>query len=127
MSWTGNNLADQKEMDNTLKKIEPEYDPAMFATMILLVILTAGVLFWLLWTALVYQGGIFAKIQALWWVLSGKKSWAELVSPDWPIAAGIFSGWLANVVAVMIILASIILLYRFYQRQFPTEKNNELQ
>jgi len=41
---------------------EPLYDPVHFAAMIVIVIFAVGVLFWLLWTLLVFQGGFFSKI-----------------------------------------------------------------
>lgn len=98
-------------------KENSEYDPEMFGAMVVLVIFTAGVIFWIFWVALVYQGGIFLKLKALFWLL-GKKRFSELVPPGLPLSESVFGGWLANFLATLVILGMIVFLYYFYRKRF---------
>jgi len=121
------NLQEKLKNIFTEKEDEPQYDPQMFGAMVVGVIFTAGLLFWILWTALVYQGGIFGKISVLWLVLSGQKKWSELVPAGLPVSVSVFSGWLANLVATIVIFAIVAFLYYFYQKRFSARDKNELQ
>ncbi len=40
---------------------EPRYDPIHLATALVVVMVVVGALFWLLWTLMVYEGGLGAK------------------------------------------------------------------
>ncbi|MDX6768378.1 MAG: hypothetical protein SF051_02515 [Elusimicrobiota bacterium] len=44
---------------------EPRFDPVHLAGVLVAVQVVAGVLFWLLWTLLVYEGGLPAKLGLL--------------------------------------------------------------
>lgn len=37
---------------------EPRYDPAQLGTVVVACVAACGALFWLMWTALVYEGGL---------------------------------------------------------------------
>lgn len=40
---------------------EPRYDPIHLATVLVVVMVVVGALFWLLWTLMVYEGGLGSK------------------------------------------------------------------
>ncbi len=65
----------------------PRFDPLHLAIVLVACLATVGVLFWLLWTALVYEGGL-----------------------------GTGEGWIANAVALMILVAIIEALRRADRR-----------
>lgn len=80
---------------------EPHYDPVHLAGVLIAVQVVAGALFWLLWTLLVYEGGIGASVPAL---LKGVKG------PD------AHRGLWAHVAAFAILVAALTALHRSYFR-----------
>ena len=40
---------------------EPRYDPIHLATVLVVIMVVVGALFWLLWTLMVYEGGLGSK------------------------------------------------------------------
>lgn len=87
--------------DDTEDPAEPRYDPTHLATVLVSCMVVAGVLFWLLWTLLVYEGGLPSKLSAL---ASGANR------PD------ALEGLGANLVALALTSLVVALLYRAERR-----------
>jgi hypothetical protein len=87
---------------------EPGYDPAHLAAMILIVLAVITILFWLLWTLLVYQGGIFSKIMPALKILLGKKTLQDYGWAGYPYQMGIFSGFIANTIAAVLTMTLVL-------------------
>ena len=79
----------------------PRYDPAHLATTVVSCLAVVGALFWLLWTLLVYEGGLPSKVSAL---AAGTKD---------PAA---YEGWMANLGALLICGLVVALLDRALRR-----------
>jgi hypothetical protein len=82
---------------------EPHYDPAHLAVVVVACLVVIGALFWLLWTLLVYEGGLPLKIVT--WLTPGKP--AHRVSDE---------GWAANL-AALVICAFVLSLLRKADRR----------
>jgi hypothetical protein len=96
---------------------EPGYDPAHLAAMIVAVLFSLNVLFWLLWALLVFGGGIQAKIVPFFQIALTAKTAAEFGYVGYPYAMGIFEGWITNVAALFFLAAVVAALrYIFYAR-----------
>ncbi|MBI4376672.1 MAG: hypothetical protein HY549_09515 [Elusimicrobia bacterium] len=93
---------------------EPVYDPVHFGAALLLFLVGVGALYWLLWTLLVYEGGIFLKAQAACDVLFTSKTLADYGYEAAPYAMGAFEGWLANVIALALSALALAGLHRIY-------------
>lgn len=87
---------------------EPFYDPVHLGAMIVLVIFSMGALFWLLWTLLVYGGGLFRKIVPAFQVLFTEKKLSDFGWVGYPFELGVFEGFIANCVALVFLTALII-------------------
>jgi len=98
---------------------EPVYDPVHLASVLISVLVALGVLYWLLWTLLVYEGGIFVKIRAFLSVLLTSKTLLDYGYRGYPYAMGVFRGWIGNVSALIVSMFVLWLLHRVYQ---DTEK-----
>lgn len=94
---------------------EPEFDPAHLAAVLIVTMVVMGCLFWLLWTLLVFEGGIFLKIKCALAVLFTSKTLADFGYQGTPYAMGAFEGWLGNSIALAMSLIVIAALYRLYQ------------
>lgn len=70
------------------------YDPAQVGAMIVLVLFSLTILFWLLWSVLVFKGGLLTKLWVLIQIISGGKSSAA-IEPEW------WDGWVINVGALI--------------------------
>jgi hypothetical protein len=81
---------------------EPRYDPVHLAGVLIGVQVAAGALFWLLWTLLVYEGGIGASIPSL---LRGDKGWDA------------HRGLWGHLCAFAILVAALSALHRSYFRK----------
>ena len=90
---------------------EPVYDPLHIAAMIVIVIFSMGVVFWLLWTLLVFEGGFFPKVWPGLQVLFGRKSLRDFGWVGYPYELGIFEGFIANSIAFILTIALIIGLW----------------
>ena len=80
---------------------EPAYDPVHLGCVLIANLVVVGALYWLLWTLLVYEGGIFSKIAALASASRG---------PD------AFDGWLANACALLLAVGAVGGLHGLYRR-----------
>lgn len=101
---------------------EPVYDPVHFGGMIVGVIFTMGVLFWLFWTLLVYGGGIFIKIIPALQVLFRKKTLQDYGWVGYPYEMGIFEGFIANLIALLLLIALIVGIWKTIEPIY-TDKN----
>lgn len=92
---------------------EPAYDPVQLGGTLIVSMIAAGALFWLLWSLLVFEGGIFVKLRALLELAFGGKSLAEL---GWrgPHEPGVFEGWLGNACAFALLVGTIFAIDRLF-------------
>ena len=92
---------------------EPAYDPAQLGGVLIVSMIAAGALFWLLWTLLVFEGGIFIKLRALLELGFGGKSLAQL---GWRGAhePGVFEGWTANAAALVLLVGAVFSIERLF-------------
>ncbi len=116
---------------------EPVYDPIHLAAVLVGTLAALGLLYWLLWTLLVYDGGLFSKVGPFFHVLlgsmpflhnhkvgivptlsslrKGTKTLADYGYQGSPYQMGVFRGWVGNLGALIILIGIIISLYRLYQ------------
>ncbi|MBN1824320.1 MAG: hypothetical protein JW803_08380 [Endomicrobiales bacterium] len=90
---------------------EPKYDPVHVAGMIVIVLLANTVLFWLLWSLLVFGGGIQAKVLPFLAVLFTSKTAGDFGYVGYPYEMGVFEGWVTNVVALAL---AVFVLWAFW-------------
>ncbi|MBI4677110.1 MAG: hypothetical protein HY748_05965 [Elusimicrobia bacterium] len=95
--------------------LEPRYDPAHLAGTLIVCMAAAGGLYWLLWTLLVFEGGIFPKIAAASAVLLTGKTLRDYGYEGRPEAMGVFDGWTSNVAALLLSLLLLVALMRLYR------------
>lgn len=88
---------------------EPFYDPVHLGAAAVGTLAAVGALYWLFWTLLVYEGGLFLKLGLLLDLASGK-----LKGPFSPMNDP-FEGWLANVVALGVLSLLLGALHRLYR------------
>ncbi len=93
---------------------EPIYDPAHVGGMIVTVIFVLGALFWLLWTLLVFGGGLFIKIGPALMVLCKQKTLADYGWVGYPYEQGIFEGFVGNLIAFVITLTLMICVWAVF-------------
>ncbi len=92
----------------------PHYDPVHLATTCMLVLVAIGLLYWLLWTLLVYEGGLFAKIAPAVSVLVGRHSLKDYGYLGDPYAMGVFEGWQGNLAALILTVFVLVILHQVY-------------
>jgi cbb3-type cytochrome oxidase subunit 3 len=102
---------------------EPVYDPVHFAAMIVIVIFSIGVLFWLLWTLLVFEGGIFPKILPAVQVLFTKKTLTDFGWLGYPYELGVFEGFIANTIALVLTIALVVGIWWLFQAPGLKKRN----
>ena len=93
----------------------PIYDPVHLAAVLVGSLAALGSLYWLLWTLLVYDGGLFSKAGPLFHVLIGSKTLADYGYRGSPYQMGAFRGWMGNLGALVILVGIVIVLHRKYQ------------
>ena len=92
---------------------EPAYDPVHLGGVLVLTLVAVGVLYWTLWTLLVFEGGLFAKLGPALQVLLRLKTPADFGYRG-PWDRGVFEGWLGNLgglVAASLIVGALHGLY----------------
>jgi hypothetical protein len=107
---------------------EPVYDPVHFAAMIVIVIFSMGVLFWLLWTLLVFGGGLFGKILPAVQVVLGQKTLKDFGWIGYPYEQGIFEGFIPNIIAFILTLALILGIWWLFRQpsgMSPSDPSSE--
>lgn len=103
-----------KRLDAEDDPAEPFYDPVHLGAVLIVNLVVIGALYWLLWTLLVFEGGLFVKISAGLNVLLTSKTLADYGYRGSPYAMGAFEGWVGNVIALAITLLVIAALHRLY-------------
>lgn len=93
---------------------EPAYDPVHLGAMLILTLITVGALYWILWTLLVYEGGLFSKIVPVLQLLLRSKTPAELGYRG-PWDRGVFEGWAGNLGALLIAVVVVVSLHKLYK------------
>jgi hypothetical protein len=78
---------------------EPAYDPVQLGGTVVVCMVAIGCLYWLLWTLLVFEGGLFAKVRALFAADAG---------------ADAFDGWIGNAAALLLCAAVVVALRRLH-------------
>ena len=94
---------------------EPKYDPLHVGAMVVITLFALSALFWLLWAALVFGGGIPVKVIPALKILFGSRTPAEFGYVGAPYEMGVFEGWLTNVVALALLLAAATVIWRVYR------------
>ncbi len=94
---------------------------------VVLTLFFMNVFFWLLWTLLVYKGGIFVKIMPLISAIFTDKSFKDFGYEGWPYELGIFDGMIENLVALVLFVAFVVLCWVTYNKfskraKLPSEK-----
>lgn len=100
---------------------EPVYDPVQLGAALVVTLAVAGALYWLLWTLLVYENGLFVKLSALLTVLLTDKTPADY---GWkgPHDRGVFEGFTANALALLITGAVTACLHKLYFKKASRDK-----
>lgn len=101
-------LFDDREDD------EPGYDPVHLGAAVLITLTAIGLLYWLLWTLLVYEGGFFPKILPSLAVAFRVRT-VQDYGYQGPWDRGLFEGLLGNTAAFVLtflLVAGIASLYR---------------
>lgn len=94
---------------------EPAYDPVHLGMTLILVLVAIGALYWLLWTLLVYEGGLFRKIGPGVQVLLRLKTPADFGYRG-PWDRGLFEGWVGNLGALACCSLTMTALHRLYMK-----------
>ena len=94
---------------------EPCFDPVHLAAVLVVWLVSVGCLYWLLWTLLVYEGGLFAKAGPALKVALGSKTLKDYGYEGAPYAMGVFEGWVGNVAALALCVVVVVALYRLYR------------
>ncbi|OGR86143.1 MAG: hypothetical protein A3A86_03115 [Elusimicrobia bacterium RIFCSPLOWO2_01_FULL_60_11] len=94
-------FSDREEPD------EPFYDPVHLAGVITAVLFSFGAVFWLLWTLLVFGGGLPRKIGPAFQVLFTDKKLSDFGWVGYPYELGVFEGFAANLMALVLTIALI--------------------
>jgi len=97
---------------------EPVYDPLHLGATILITLTAFGLLYWLLWTLLVFEGGLFRKIIPAFSVLLTAKTLQDY-GYEGPWDRGVFEGWLGNSVAFVLTIAVVAALTSLYREAAP--------
>jgi len=92
---------------------EPFYDPVHLGAAVLITIVAVGCLYWLLWTLLVYEGGLFGKIGPAFHVLFTSMTLRDFGYRG-ELDMGVFEGWLGNLSALALCVALAVALRRLY-------------
>lgn len=89
---------------------EVVYDPLHLTGVVMASLAGLGALYWLLWSLLVCEGGIFPKLGALAQIIFTQKTLADFGCQGYPHALGIFEGWIVNLGALGICVIAIVFL-----------------
>lgn len=108
LAWIEDAFSDQEDPD------EPVYDPIHVGGAVVITLAAIGCLYWLLWTLLVYEGGIFVKLSAAAKLLFTKTTLADLGYEGYPYAMGQFEGWIGNVIALALCALVVAALRHAY-------------
>lgn len=93
---------------------EPFYDPVHVGGAIVITLTALGCLYWLLWTLLVFEGGVGVKVRAAAKVLFTPATLADVGYEGAPYAMGDLEGWAGNSVALLLSFGLVVALRRLY-------------
>ena len=93
---------------------EPAYDPVHLGGVLTVCLVVVGALYWLLWTLLVYEGGLFLKVRAGLAIAFTSKTLADSGYRGSPYAMGVFEGWVGNAAALLLCVLVLAALHRLY-------------
>ena len=105
--WVTYFLSDREDPD------EPHFDPVHLGGSIVVTLTALGCVYWLLWTLLVYEGGIILKLYALARLASGT-SLRDLGWEGYPYAMGDFEGVFGNFLALVFCIVLAAAIRRLY-------------
>ncbi len=92
----------------------PLYDPVHIGGVLVACLTAVGALYWTLWTALVYEGGIAGKAAALLRLAGGTPLSGLGYEGPWDLGA--FEGWFGNLAATALALGLLAALRAEYRR-----------
>lgn len=95
---------------------EPILDPVHAGAAVVISLVGIGALYWLLWTVLVYEGGLFKKLSAAAQVVFTAKTAADFGYQGSPYAMGAFEGWFGNLAALLLSAGLVAALHRLYMK-----------
>jgi len=109
--WTGfrDLFADEADPE------EPFYDPIHIGAVCIVCLVVIGSLYWLLWTLLVYEGGLAPKLRAGLSLLCTSKTLKDFGYEQAPYAMGVFAGWAGNLTALGLGILVLWALWRLHQ------------
>jgi hypothetical protein len=110
LAWIYDLFSDEDDLN------EPHFDPVHLGGAVIITLAVIGCLYWLLWTLLVYEGGIFLKIYALSRLAFTSATLKDLGYEGYPYAMGDLEGILGNFGALIISVIVVVALRRLYQR-----------
>lgn len=91
------------------------FDPVHVGGVIVGSLCGMGLLFWLLWSLLVCEGGLFTKVGPFLQVVFTSKTLADFGYVGYPYELGIFEGWIVNLTAFVLTLALIVGVWWMFQ------------
>ena len=100
----------------------PHYDPAHIGAMIVIVIFALTLLFWLLWSLLVFGGGIQSKVIPILQMIVSSKKASDFGYVGYPYEMGMFEGWVTNVIAFGFLVLVIIGVWYIFKIQTDKER-----
>lgn len=90
----------------------PHFDPVHIAVVLVAVQVVIGALYWLMWTLFVYEGGLPPKVGPFLAVVIRARSLRDYGWLGTPDHQGLFEGWLANLVALVLSGLLVALLFK---------------
>lgn len=95
---------------------EPRFDPVHIAVVLVATQVVIGALYWLLWTLFVYEGGLPSKVGPFLAVATGTRTLRDYGWMGTLDRQGVFEGWLANLVALLLSALLVVFLFKAYSR-----------
>lgn len=104
-----------ESFDDEPPAAEPVFDPVHVGGVLVGALAAAGGLYWLLWTLLVFEGGLFSKASPLLRLALGRATLAQL-GYEGPWNRGPFEGWAGNLAAAVLAVAAAAALRSEWRR-----------
>ena len=118
LAWLKIFLSDNEDVN------EPHYDPVHLGAMVVSTIFSIAALFWLLWSLLVFGGGIQAKLMPGFQLAMRNKVPSDFGYVGYPYEMVMFEGWPTNVTALMILLGLVYALWLLVTKNTDTTERN---
>lgn len=112
-AWLADLFSDEEDPD------APGYDPVHVGGVVIASLAGIGCLYWLLWTLLVFSGGLFVKLGAAAQVLFTSKTLQDFGYVGSPYEMGVFEGWVGNLVALVLCGVVLAALHRIHREAKP--------